>query len=174
LLTKRADRTVNDAGISGFHRIISHAQSIDRPRTKRFNEHIRRFAKGKELLAIARILEVNHDTLLAAVQIAEEDGARPVRKPDVAPGIALAGRFDLDDFGAVVCHGQRQVGSRQEDRQVNDADAFEFHETTRLEGRGLFRYSALSAPSCEQTVCSSRLPLILIGLASVRMSGFAG
>src|ERR1700676_2877661 len=92
----------------------------------------------------------------------------------MAPGVPFAGRFDLDDFGAVIGHGQRQIRSGQEDRQIDDPDTFEFHETTRLEGRGLSRYSALSAPSGEQTVCSSRLPLILIGLASVRMSGFAG
>ncbi|MEZ5728519.1 MAG: hypothetical protein R3E48_11235 [Burkholderiaceae bacterium] len=45
----------------------------------------------------------------------------------MAHGLALAGRLDLDDLGAVVAHHRGEVRAGQEHRQVDDADAFELH-----------------------------------------------
>ena len=61
------------------------------------------------------------------VGVAEEDRVAARLGADVAVGLAFARRFDLDDLGAMVGHELRGMRPGQEEREVDDAQAFELH-----------------------------------------------
>ena len=72
------------------HGFIANTQAIDDSGPECFHEHIRRVTKPEQRIAIALLLEIQHDALLAAIEVAKEHRARAVRKSDVPSGIALA------------------------------------------------------------------------------------
>ena len=128
VLPERADRAIDNARIAGAHGVIADAEPIDRAGTEGLDEHVRGLAQRQQRLALRGILEVDHHALLAAIEIAEEYRTRTVGETDVTAGIALAGRLYLDHLGAVIGHRQRQIRSRQEHAEIDDADAFKFHD----------------------------------------------
>ena len=155
VLAERADRAVDDARVARANgvvvrrrgaRIDARAGTI--PRTRRPSRRARSSASRP-----SADLQVEHHALLAAVEVAEEHRARAVGQADVAPGIALARRLDLDHLGAVVGQRQGEIRPRQEHREIDDADALELHAAppvglTACTGQ---RSAALSAPSGEHT-----------------------
>ena len=85
---------------------------------------------------VGGILQVQHHRLLAAMCVAEPD-AVPIRaRADLANRLARW-RFHLDHLGAVVGHDGGQIWPRQEQREVENADAIQLH-----------RHTAPSARSC--------------------------
>src|SRR5262245_42966395 len=106
---------------------------------------------------IRGLLQIQNHALLAAIEVAEVHGARTVGEPQVARRIAFARRLDLDHLGAVVGELQREVRPRQEQRQVDDAQAFELH---------FFSGSAATA--------RGRSPSIFTGSVNTRRPRFPG
>src|SRR5437762_3151372 len=125
ILSERADGAIDNARIARTYRLISDTESVDRPRAKRFYEYIGCFTECEKGVALAAILQVKYHAHLAAIEVAEKDRAWSVGKPDVPAGVTFAGRLDLDHLGAVIGHCQGQIRTRQEYRQVDDADALE-------------------------------------------------
>jgi len=58
------------------------------------------------------LLEIEDDAFFTPIYIAKENGAVPVQRPD-RPSMVAAGRFHLDDLGAMIGHRQCQVRPRQ-------------------------------------------------------------
>src|SRR5262249_12337659 len=138
---------------------------------ERFDQHVGLAGQPEQVGAALLALEVEHDALLAAPHVAEEYRGALVHGLDVAAGIALARRLDLDHGGAVVAERSREIRPGQEPRQVDDLDAFELH--------GWFpswlpRREALSAPRVEHAACAGRSPSMRRGLANTRRSPFTG
>src|SRR5262249_10103051 len=138
-------------------------------------EDVGGLAQGEQLFALLGRFQIEHHALLAAIEVAEEHRARPVRRTNVAARIALTRLLDLDHLRAMIRERHRQVRPWQERREIDDAGAFELHARTRVAGTGcaagFFASNAsLSAPSVGAAACSARLPSPLIGLPSTRKS----
>ena len=161
VLAEGADRAIDDAGIGRLHRLVADAEARGDAGPEGFDDHVGLAGQPEEIGAALLALEVEHDALLAAAHVAEEHRGALVRRPDVAAGIALARRLDLDHLGAVIGQRGGEIRPRQEPREVDDLDAFELH--VRLP-----RYFSLSAPSGEQAACASRSPSMRMGLAITR------
>ena len=161
VLAEGADRAIDDAGILRLHRLVADAEARRDAGPERFDQHVGLAGEPKEIGAALLALQVEHDALLAARHVAEEHRRALVGRPDVAAGIALARRLDLDHLGAVIGQRRGEVRPRQEPREVDDLDAFELH--VRLPSR-----VSLSAPSGEQAACAGRSPSMRSGLAITR------
>ena len=149
-------------GFAGLHRLVADAEA----RRDAGPEGLRRArrpsqAQPEEIGAALLALEVEHDALLAAAHVAEEHRGALVGRADVAAGIALARRLDLDHLGAVIGQRGGEVRPRQEPGEVDDLQSFELH--VRLPSR-----ESLSAPSGEQAACAGRSPSMRMGLAMTR------
>src|SRR5690606_35572997 len=79
----------------------------------------------------------------------------------------------LDDFGAMIRHGQGQIGPRQKVAQVDDSVALKFHDRRSLSAIAPTTAS-VSLPSGEQLRSSGRCPSNLSGLDSTRRSSLSG
>ncbi len=90
---------------------------------ERFDQHVGLAGQTEEIGAALLALEIEHDALLAAAHVAEEHRGALVGRPDVAAGIALARRLDLDHLGAVIGQRGGEVRPRQEPGEVDDLDA---------------------------------------------------
>ncbi len=117
---------VDDAGIAPCDLLVTHAEPVDDTGPKRLHEHVGGSGEAKQALAIARLLQVQHDALLAAIQVPKEHRRRAVRDSDLTARIAL-GRLDLDDLGAVIREREREIRARQEHREIDDAKSRELH-----------------------------------------------
>ena len=127
-LTIRGDRAVNDARIHRGDRLVPDAEPVDHAGAKRFEHHIGAFGQLQKGVDRAGLLEVQHHALLVAMRAAEVDaGAVLVLRADFAIGLAT-GRLDADHLGAMVGHHHGQMRAGQEIGQVENADAFEFHD----------------------------------------------
>ncbi len=115
MVAECVDRSIDDAGIAPHDVLVANAEPVDDTGPERLHEYVGRRREAEQALAIARLLQVQHDALLAAIQVPKEHGRRTVRDPDLATWVAL-GRLDLDDLGAVVGEREREVGPRQEHR----------------------------------------------------------
>src|SRR5439155_19859090 len=73
-------------------------------------------------------LEVHGDAALVAVA-GRERRAHPVTAAQVAQVVATARTFDLDDVGAEVAEEHRAEGTRDDPREIEDADALEHHRS---------------------------------------------
>src|SRR5262249_35935188 len=78
LLPKRADRAVDDARIARSNRVVIDTKALDHARPKRLDDDVSGLAEPEQRLALAWLLEVEHDTLLATVHILEEHAGRAV------------------------------------------------------------------------------------------------
>ena len=82
-----------------------------------------------ERLAPQRVLEVEHDRALVAVGHVPAEVDRMLRNrvglAELALRVALAGRFDLDDLGAIVAHHRRGHGPGDEAGQIEDPQALQ-------------------------------------------------
>ncbi len=132
-----------------------------------FDQHVGGAGQPEEIGAALLALEVEHHALLAAAHVAEEHRGALVGRADVAAGIALARRLDLDHLGAVIGQRGGEIRSRQEPRQVDDLQSFELH--VRLPSR-----ESLSAPSGEQAAWAGRSPSMRMGLAMTRRLALHG
>ena len=115
-------------GNSLRERVRAHAELVELTLRRGLEQDVGARDERAEALAILLLLEIEHERLLAAVVVPEEERALGVflvlvERPDAARRVA-AGRLDLDDLGAEA--GQRQpavlgllVG------ELDDADAGE-------------------------------------------------
>ncbi len=139
-LAERADRAIDDARVLGAHRVVADAEARRDTGPERLHDHVSLAGETKQVGAAGFALEVEHDALLAAPHVAEKHRGALVLRQNVAAGIALSRRLDLDHLRAVVGQRGGEIGTRQEPGEVDDLDAFELHG----------RYFSLSAPSGEQ------------------------
>ena len=165
VLAEGADRAIDDAGIVLAHRVVADAEALGDAGAEGLDQDVGLAGQPEQIGAAPLALEVEHDALLAAAHVAKEDGGARVRRPDVAAGVALARRLDLDHGGAVIGERCGEIGSRQEPRQVDDLQSFEFH-------LALPKSLSLSAPSGEQAACAGRSPSMRSGLAITRRLPF--
>ena len=119
------------AGFARANLAVPDSEPLRHARTKRLDEHVGGRTQPQQLIAVAFLLEIEDDALLAAVQIAEEHRRRPVGEPDLAARIAV-GRLDLDDLGAVIGEGEREIRARQEYRKIDDAQTRRASSALRL------------------------------------------
>ncbi len=167
VLAEGADRAIDDAGILRRDRLVADAEARRDAGPERFDQHVGLAGETEEIGAALLALEVEHDALLAAPHVAEEHRGALVGRQDVAAGIALARRLDLDHLGAVIGQRRGEIRPRQEPGEVDDLDALKFHDA-------LPSNASLSAPSGEQAACASRSPSMRRGLARTRRSPFTG
>src|SRR5262245_53857624 len=95
VLAEGADGAVDDARIALADGAVADAQPIDHARAERFDEDVCPLRERQQRVAASWAFEIEHDALLAAIEIAEEHRARSVGEADVARRIALARRLDL-------------------------------------------------------------------------------
>ena len=90
------------------------------------HQHIGGVDQLEQRFAPRRLLQVEHDALLAAVD-AEKDRAHSVfvARACAARRVAV-GRFDLDHLGAVFGQDLARVRPEHDSAQVEDADAVEW------------------------------------------------
>ena len=110
----------DDARIALAHVLVADAEPLAYAGAERLHEHVGRRREREQPLAILGLLEIEHDALLAAVQVAEVNAGRSVGRPDAPRRIAVR-RLDLDDLRAMIGQRERQVRPRQEHREVDDA-----------------------------------------------------
>src|SRR6185369_16589368 len=101
ILAEGADGAVDDARVHLRYGSIVHAEAPHHAGPVGLHEYVGCLAQPEEAWAALVRLEVDDNALLAAVDIAEEHGARPVRYADTATRVATR-RLHLDDAGAVV------------------------------------------------------------------------
>jgi len=58
-------------------------------------------------------------------------------EPDVSPGLAFAGRLDLDHLGAMVSHDERELWPGQKLREINDPDSLELQVIPRARNESI-------------------------------------
>lgn len=95
------------------------------------HQHVGLVNQRQQRLARGRLLQVQHDAALVAVQPQEDRGQAGLLRGAGAPGGIAAGRFDLDDVRPVVGQDLRGIGAEHDGGQVQDADAVQ-----RRDGRG--------------------------------------
>jgi hypothetical protein len=117
-------------GLPRLHGSRAQPQAVGDAGPEGLDQHVGRLAKVEQKIAPLGRLEIEHDALLAAVEIAEEHGGRPVEEANVAAGVAFARRLDLDHLGAVIGERHGQVRARQERGEVDDAQVRKLHDGT--------------------------------------------
>ena len=125
-IAEGADRAIDDARIARHDRRMADAEAIDDAGAEALHHDVGARAQVEQQVQAVRRLEIEDDALLAAIEIAKEHGRRAVGRTDVASGIA-ARRLDLDDLGAVIGQGHRQIRSRQEPAEIDHPDICELH-----------------------------------------------
>ena len=127
ILPEGGDRAVHDARVAGRHGGVADPETIDHARTEGLDEDVCRFRQTQQRLTRLGLLEVEAEALLASVGVAEEHGMAADRGTDMAVRFAFARWLDLDHRGAMVGHHERGLRPREEQREVDDAQAFQFH-----------------------------------------------
>ena len=115
-------------GIARTHRLIPDAEAIDRPGR---NDSTNTSAVSQSVSRVSRCalsLRSSTTLFLPRLRLRKKTVLGPSESPICRPGSPSPGGFDLDDLGAVIGHREGQIGTRQEHREVDDADALELHE----------------------------------------------
>ena len=134
-LPETANADVDDARVACGHGGVIHAQALYYARAETFDEDVGGLDEAEQSFATGLVLQVYDHTALAAVQVAEERLVAPLTFADVSARVTFTRRFDFDDLGAVVRQMRREVRTRQEHRQVQNFEAFEFHRGVLVEAR---------------------------------------
>src|SRR6185437_8548065 len=116
---KGTERTVDDARIARAQHLISDTEPVGDTRAKCFDEDIGGIGQLEQCLALRRLLQIQHDTLLTAVEIAEEHGARSVREANLTAWIAAAGSLNLDNLRAMIGERLGEIRSGEKPRQLD-------------------------------------------------------
>ena len=122
-LPEARDRAIDEPRMPWRHRGVVEAQPGQRAGPEVLDEHIRLRDQPLEDLAAGRLLEIERDAFLVAVD-AQEIRAFAVqeRRSPAARVVALAGLLDLDDPRAHVGEQHRAIGAREDAGQVENGD----------------------------------------------------
>ena len=101
------------------------AELLHRAGAEILSHHVGTGQQRLEDGAVAIVLEVERNALLAAVDGDEIGGLAVDERAVFAGVVAAAGRFHLDDAGAELGKDHRAVRSRQHTGEVDDGDAAE-------------------------------------------------
>src|SRR5262250_213703 len=128
VLTEAGDGAIDDAGVSLARHLIAEAEALEGARAIVLEHHVRALHEPEEELLAARMLEVDLDPLLVAMQAHEVRGLsagqpRPPRARDVPRALGL----ELDHLCAEVGEHGRAERSGQRVAQIEDAHPFERH-----------------------------------------------
>src|SRR5262249_36772353 len=128
-IAEAADRGIDDAPIALAQRLVGEAETIHHAGAGVLDYHLCRFDQLEKNLAAARLLEIEADRELVAVDALEIAGERPqlvigMKRPDLARAVAVE-RLDLDDLGALVGEHHGAERSGQHLREIDDAQAVE-------------------------------------------------
>ena len=167
-LAEGRDRDVDDFWRTGGDRFIADAQPVDHARPKRLHEHVRGLGQAQQRLDPGRVLEVEGQALLAAMGVGEIDANAVALGADAAVRLALVG-FDLDHLGAVIGHHLGHRRPRQEQGEVDDADAFELHrppsgryqEGSRFCSKAREAFGGLGRGTLDRSLDGQRLDVLL-------------
>ena len=123
-LAVAGNRAVDQARVQRPHRLVAESQFVETSGLEVFDEDVGLRQQGTQVGRALRVLEVEPDAPLAAID-ADEIGAPRAHEWRPAAGVVAFGRFfDLDDVGAHVAeeHGAERTG--EDTREVDDPEAF--------------------------------------------------
>ena len=129
-LPEGGDGAIDEPRVARPHRLGTDAEPFHHAGAKGLDENVGPLGQAQQRLAPLLGLEIKHHRSLAAV-----GGPEPSRRPvggavaDLAHRLAR-GRLDLDHLRAVIGHELREPGARQEQREIEHAQAFELHQIT--------------------------------------------
>ena len=129
-----ADLAVDQAGVEGGEHLVAHAEAFRHAGAHVVHQHVEARDQALDQRLAARVLEVDRDRALAAVERLEALALAGYDGADVAVVLALA-RFDLDHVGAEVGEVDAAVRSRGDLRELEHAYA--------IEGTGRHRRSSV-------------------------------
>jgi hypothetical protein len=124
------DRAVHDLRVRRAHRVVADAEPVEHARAEGLQHDVVLAHEAEQHVASLRLLEIEPDRALVAVQREKERGLRALvgalvkgwRPPDV---VAAAGVLDLEHVGAVVGEQQRAEAPGQQAAEIENADAVE-------------------------------------------------
>src|SRR5882757_1387043 len=108
-----------------YQRIVADAHSLDRAGTEVLDYDVGRRDHSLEDFNAARFIQVEDNRALVAVGDGEGGGHAAFAPAHRAREIADAGRFDLDDVGALVGEDHRRHRARDHLGEIDYADAVE-------------------------------------------------
>ncbi len=124
-LSVAAERAVDDARVSAAYGFVVDAEALDDARPEALDHDVRLLRHLQESLLGARLLQIQADGALVAVERPERLRTLAHAHLHAAPG---AGRFfDDDDVRAEVAEKHRAVRPWRLAGKIEDADSFEGH-----------------------------------------------
>jgi hypothetical protein len=128
VLAEAGDRTIDDPRLAGSRLVVVNPQLLHRANAHVLEHDVGPLEKPKEQVPTLRVLQIDLDALLVAVQVDEVRRLFSVkRRTPLAGDVAAAGRFDLDDGRAEIGEHGRREGSRQRVRHVDYRHIVERH-----------------------------------------------
>jgi hypothetical protein len=131
-LAERGDRAVDELRRARGDLRIAHAEPVHHAWPEAFDQDVGALGEPQQELLPLGMLEVEPQALLPAMGVAEPHRVAGLAQAEIAHRLAALVRLDLDHLGAVVGHHHRQMRPRQEEREVEDLDAFELHRFDRF------------------------------------------
>jgi len=129
------DRAVDEARVDGGQRIVAETEALHGARAEVFDDHVRRRHEGFHHLHRLRLLEIELEAALVAIE--KEIGGRfaiLVGWP-CARLVTAAGIFHLDHIRAEIGEERSTPRSSDDTREIDDADAV---ESERKGGHGRY------------------------------------
>jgi hypothetical protein len=143
VLPESRDRAVDERGLAGAEPVPAEAEPLHRAGPAILDEHVGLEHQRAGEVARGRVLEVEHDRALAAVDrcevLAEAFGDR---RP--LPHRVAVGRLDLRHVGAEVGEQHAAKGARRHVAELDDAHAREGAE-------GFLAHASVPAPAAPRT-----------------------
>jgi len=122
LLAVARDRAIDDARIDRLDGRKAEIEALHDAGTKLLDQHIRFLKQWSQAAAFARVLEIDHNALLAPVEQREHRRLAIEQRRHRAHVLA-ARPFDLDHLGAGLGEHQRRERPRQQRGEIEDQDA---------------------------------------------------
>src|SRR5262249_41598368 len=119
------DRAVDDPGIDPGDRLVVEAEPRHHAWAELLDQHVRARDQRIEPRPFDRILEVERDALLAAIEPREACALAAPFRPMRAHLLAAPGRLDLHHLGAGFGEQKRGQRPRQQGREVEHEQALE-------------------------------------------------
>ena len=107
VLAEAGNRTVDDARLAFTHRRVVETELGNRANTKVFEHDIRTLEQPEKQRPALRVLQIERETFLVAVQIDEVSGLVAIEGRSPRSRDFTAGRLDLDDLRAIVAEHRR-------------------------------------------------------------------
>ena len=120
-----ADGTVDDVALDGAQVIIAKPEARHHAGAELLNDDSGTLEEGHQPFLGRRVLQVDRDAFLAAVEHGEIHPLLAAGGQIAAHVVARAGAFDLDDLRPRIGQKQRGHRSRQQGREIEDQQVFQ-------------------------------------------------